>query len=263
MWLIISFLSPHNLHLLFCWGLSILALIWLVLSTLFCAAIRRDSVSFLNFPFLSHVQIFPLVIHASLSWREVNFLYQKLCIPSWSSVFQFDIFSVVLSKSMGISAFGSSSSPSSSPVILVYPFCLFVVFLVVIFLSKIVRFLLHLVVGIFSCHLLLVVDRIFFHCFGMSCFVCIVLPFVDISFIFLLSPVISDLFPQVVLLFFSFAFSFLFLHIPVSFLCFITLACFRRFFISVSSRNFHPGFDFSFVLFEGIPIFSQTNFAPA
>ena len=57
-------------------------------------------------------------------------------------------------------------------------------------------------------------------------------------------------------------FSFLFLIIPASFFCFIIFACFRRFFIWVSSRNSHPDFDFSFVLFEGILIFSQTNFAP-
>ena len=39
MWLIISSLSPHNLHLLFCFVLSILPLIWLVLMALFCSAI--------------------------------------------------------------------------------------------------------------------------------------------------------------------------------------------------------------------------------
>ena len=38
--------------------------------------------------------------------------------------------------------------------------------------------------------------------FGMPCFVCIVLSFVDISLISLLSPVFSGLFPQFVLLFF-------------------------------------------------------------
>ena len=43
MWMIVSSLSPHNLHLLFCWVLSILALIWLVLMALSCAAIRIDS----------------------------------------------------------------------------------------------------------------------------------------------------------------------------------------------------------------------------
>ena len=57
MWLVGSFLSPHRLHLLFCCVLSILALIWLVLTVLFCAAIRWDSVSLLMFPFLSHVQV--------------------------------------------------------------------------------------------------------------------------------------------------------------------------------------------------------------
>ena len=57
MWLMVSSLSPHSLHLLFCWVLSILALIWLVLIALFCAAIRRDSFSLLRFPFLSQVQV--------------------------------------------------------------------------------------------------------------------------------------------------------------------------------------------------------------
>ncbi len=45
MWLIVSSLSPHCLHLLLCCVLSILALIWLVLMALSCAAIRRGSVS--------------------------------------------------------------------------------------------------------------------------------------------------------------------------------------------------------------------------
>ena len=53
MWLMVPSLSPHSLHLLFCCVLSILALIWLVLMALFCAAIRRDSVSLLKFPFLA------------------------------------------------------------------------------------------------------------------------------------------------------------------------------------------------------------------
>ena len=56
-WLMVSSLSPHSLHLLFCWVQSILALIWLVLMALSCAAIRGDSVSLLKFPFLSHVQV--------------------------------------------------------------------------------------------------------------------------------------------------------------------------------------------------------------
>ena len=59
MGLMILSLSPHNLHLLFCCVLSILGLILLVLIALFCAAIRRDSVSLLRFSFLSRVHIFP------------------------------------------------------------------------------------------------------------------------------------------------------------------------------------------------------------
>ena len=57
MWLIVSSLSVHSLHLLFCCVLSILALICLVLMALSCAAIRRVSVSLLRFPFLSQVQV--------------------------------------------------------------------------------------------------------------------------------------------------------------------------------------------------------------
>ena len=52
-WLMVSYQSPHNLHLLFSCVLSIFALIWLVLRAMFCAAIRRDSVSLLKFPFLA------------------------------------------------------------------------------------------------------------------------------------------------------------------------------------------------------------------
>ena len=64
MWLIVSFLSPHNLHLLFCFVLSILALIRLVLMALFCAAIRRDSVSLSLkvFLFFNQVLVFPCEI---------------------------------------------------------------------------------------------------------------------------------------------------------------------------------------------------------
>ena len=65
MWLIVSSLSPHCLHLLFCCVLSMLALIWLVLMALSCAAIRRDSVSLLRFPLLSQVQVF---------WCEMLFI---------------------------------------------------------------------------------------------------------------------------------------------------------------------------------------------
>ena len=57
MWLIVSSLSLHNLHLLFCCILSILSLVLLDLMALLCAAIMRDWVSLLRFLFLSHVSI--------------------------------------------------------------------------------------------------------------------------------------------------------------------------------------------------------------
>ena len=52
LWLMASPMWPHSLHLLFCRVLSIFALILLVLIALFCAAILRDSVSLLKFPFI-------------------------------------------------------------------------------------------------------------------------------------------------------------------------------------------------------------------
>ena len=170
---------------------------------------------------------------------------QKPCIPLWPGVFQFNIlFNVVLSKLMCISVLGPSSSPSSFSFNIVYPFSIFVMFfLVAIFSSKFARFIWHLVVGMFSCHSLPIVDRIFFRCFGKSCFVCIVLPFVDISLIFLFLLALFGLFPYVVLLFFScVACSFLFLLISAHFIFFIILACFRRFFYLRFQSNFPSRF---------------------
>ena len=53
-WLIVSSLSLHNLHLLFCCVLSILA----SNDSFLCAAIGRLPVSLLRFPFLSHIHVF-------------------------------------------------------------------------------------------------------------------------------------------------------------------------------------------------------------
>ena len=50
MWLIISSLSPDNLHLLICCMAFLIAL--------FCNAIRRDSLYHLRFFFLNYVQVF-------------------------------------------------------------------------------------------------------------------------------------------------------------------------------------------------------------
>ena len=58
MGLIVLSLSPQNLHLLFCFVLSILAFMWLVLMALSYRDIRRNSVFLLRFPFFSHVQVF-------------------------------------------------------------------------------------------------------------------------------------------------------------------------------------------------------------
>ena len=71
-WLIVSSLSPHSLHLLFCWVLSILALIWLVLMELFCAAIRRDSVSLLTFPIIIYC-----INSCNKRYSKINFSLEK------------------------------------------------------------------------------------------------------------------------------------------------------------------------------------------
>ena len=164
-----------------------------------------------------------------ISWTRIHAFHHGL------ACFSLIFFNVVLSKLMCISVFGPCSSPSNSFAI----FFIHSAFSLCSLGCYIVRFLLHPVVGMFSCHLYPVVGRIFFPCFWMSRFVCIVLPVVNISLIFLLSPVLSGLFPQVVLLFF--------LVLPLSFCLYMFhrlsfLACFRRFLICVSSRISHPGF---------------------
>ena len=117
------------------------------------------------------------------------------------------------------SPFGPSNSFTTLQIHVAY-FCY--VLLVAIFYSKIVQLLLHSVVGMFSWHLLQLVGGILFRCIGMFSFVCIVLPFVDILLVFLLSPVLSRLFPQVVSLFFlafqRFSFVSSFLPVFVDFL---------------------------------------------
>ena len=103
MWLIVSSLSPHSLHLLFCCFLSILALIWLVLMALFCAANRRDSVSLLKFPFLSQVQVF---------WCEMLFISRLKCPWScFSSHFYFLVIVILLSIVLSVSFLMAVISP--------------------------------------------------------------------------------------------------------------------------------------------------------
>ena len=128
--------------------------------------------------------IFPFVIHsgtcapcrhlsisgASLSWMDVNFLNQKPCILSWPSNLLFGIFfSAFLRKSMCISAFGPSSSFSNSFDILFIQWSFSLCFRLPYFSPKSFSFS---CIGfcMFSSHLLPNVGRIFFRCFGMSCF---------------------------------------------------------------------------------------------
>ena len=80
MWLIVLSLSPHSLHLLYCWVVNI-ALIWLVLTALSSTAIRRDSVSLLRFPFLCLVQVFSceMVFKAARELFFSTFLLPSYC----------------------------------------------------------------------------------------------------------------------------------------------------------------------------------------
>ena len=83
---IVPSLSPHDLHLLFCCVLSLLALIWLFLMALFCAAFWRDSVSQKKFPFVSHIHVFTcemsLVNHLKLPQSRFpsHFCFLVICI---------------------------------------------------------------------------------------------------------------------------------------------------------------------------------------
>ena len=58
MWLIVSFQSQHNLHLLFFCFLSIFVFTLLVLIAFFCADIKRDSISLSKLLFVGHLQMF-------------------------------------------------------------------------------------------------------------------------------------------------------------------------------------------------------------
>ena len=105
MWLMASCLSPHSLHFLFCGVLSILALIWLVLMALFIATIRRDSVSLLKFPFLSHVQV--------LSCEMLFISRLKRPWSCFPSHFCFLVFVILLSIVLSVSFLMAVISPLS------------------------------------------------------------------------------------------------------------------------------------------------------
>ena len=69
-WLIVSSLSPYNLHLLFCCILSIFALLCLVIMALFCAAIRKDLVFLWRFPFLARFTLLWLLLLVGFSHKR-------------------------------------------------------------------------------------------------------------------------------------------------------------------------------------------------
>ena len=105
MWLIVSSLSSHSRHLLFCCVLSILALIWLVLTALFCAAVRRDSVSLLKFHFLSHVQVLSCeILFISRLKRPLSYFPSHFC---------FLVIVILLSIVLSVSLLMAVMSPPS------------------------------------------------------------------------------------------------------------------------------------------------------
>ena len=102
MWLMVLSLSPRNLHFLYCCVLGFLALIWLIFMALFCAVIRRDSVSLLKFPFLSHVQDF------SCKMLFISRLKRpEICFPS---PFCFQVFIIYLVSVVSIIFNGCNQS---------------------------------------------------------------------------------------------------------------------------------------------------------
>ena len=131
-----------------------------------------------------------------------------------------------------------------------------------IFYSKIILLPLHPVVGLSSCILNLLVGRIFFSYFGISCFICIVWPCPGIFWVSLLLPISFDsslkLNSQTCLLY---CFGLFIPEYPRMFSLQSTFAFCRSFF-TCSSLISPPGFVFLFGSFGGKPILSRTRFAP-
>ena len=94
--LIVSYLSPHNQHLLHCYILAILALIWLVLMALFCAAIGRNSDFLPRFPFLSHVNVFSCEMFIVSRLKHPWSIFSSHYIFQVISVLLVFVFSVLL-----------------------------------------------------------------------------------------------------------------------------------------------------------------------
>ena len=178
---------------------------------------------------------------------EVNFLNQNPCIPSCPGVFQFDIFFRV---------FWVFFLEFYRVLLVLLSYCLYIqsfryTFSVAIFSSKIVRFLWGLVVGTF---LLMEFSFVVFECPVLS------ILYYPLS-TSLLSPELSGLFPQEVLLFFlvlSFAFC---SHIFQVLFVLPFWTVFVDIFICVSSLIFLLVLTVSSGFLRGAPIFLHTNFA--
>ena len=131
-----------------------------------------------------------------------------------------------------------------------------------IFCSKIILLPSHSVVGMSSNLLPLLAARIFFRCFGVSCFVCIVRSYLGIILVFILSPEPSDSSLRVVLFVLI---MFLSSFCPNIFSHFSSVLTFLLVdgAIFVFQSDFSSRFEILFVFFRRTPILSLTNFTPA
>ena len=157
------------------------------------------------------VGICPFLLLVCREWRWISLTRKHVFRHGLVFFFVFFFFS----KLICISAFGPSLNPSN---------------------------LILLLVGMF--HLVPVVNRISFLCFGMSCFV---YHFTLNRYLFNLPPFGSTFWfisSNCIVIFSCAVFSFLFLYILASFLCFIILACFCRFFYLHFRSNFPSWFWF-------------------
>ena len=91
MWLIFSSLSPRNLHLLFC-----CVMYFCFYMAFFCVVIRRNSVSLLLFPFLSHVQVFSCEISLVFRLFFLPLLFSIYCYSVDHVLFVFTVISLSL-----------------------------------------------------------------------------------------------------------------------------------------------------------------------
>ena len=106
MCLMVSSLSPHSLHFLFCYILSILVLIWLLLTALFFAAIRRDAVSL--FKLFSSPFLFPSYCNSVV--HRVSRIVSNGCKDS-SIVFLYIMFESLYRCVNAVFNVGKSSAP--------------------------------------------------------------------------------------------------------------------------------------------------------